>query len=189
MSKLKEFDSSLKTESTIQSFSYFLCYKYDFYPFIALSCKASVFIVSRIRRFVWHSLVYMDITRRFRGRPWCGWRSNGHFNDIEQVLTFYPYFLALIFPSIGAPPIYFFWLLRWQYSFQSFISSWLACSPKSLCTSPWFLRFCLTCIYHSLSVFQGSLHLLSFSSGICIYYWIIRYYCEFISHGGTAIKD
>ena len=36
-------------------------------------------------------------------------------------------------------------------------------------------------------MFQESLHLLSFFSGICIYYWITRYYCEFISHGEKAI--
>ena len=38
-------------------------------------------------------------------------------------------------------------------------------------------------------MFHESLHLFSFSSGICIYYWITRYYCEFISHGETAIAD
>ena len=55
------------------------------YRFITLSCKARVFLVSSIHRLVWHSLNYMDITRRFRGRPWCGWRSIGHSSDIEQV--------------------------------------------------------------------------------------------------------
>ena len=28
-----------------------------------------------------------------------------------------------------------------------------------------------------------------FSSGICIYYWITRYYCEIISHNEMAIAD
>jgi hypothetical protein len=39
----------------------------------------------------------------------------------------------------------------------------------------------------SLSVLLEGLHLLSFSSGICIYYWITRYYCEFISHDRRLI--
>lgn len=52
------------------------------------SLQSDGFVVSRIHRLVWHSLVYMDINRRLRGRPWCGWRSIGHFSDIEQVLTF-----------------------------------------------------------------------------------------------------
>lgn len=51
--------------------------------------RERVFLVSRIHRLVWHSLVYMDITRRSRGRPWCGWRSIWHSSDIEQVLTFF----------------------------------------------------------------------------------------------------
>lgn len=62
-----------------------------------LPYKATVFVVSRIHRFVWHSPDNMDITRRFGGRPWCGWRSNGQSSYIEQVLHFILTFLLLYF--------------------------------------------------------------------------------------------
>jgi hypothetical protein len=150
------------------------------YHLIALLRKATVLLVSRIYRLVRHCLEYMDITRRIRWRPWEGWRSNGESSDIEQVWTFSPRFLVLIHLSTGAPSICFFLLLRWQCSFQSFISSWLAYSLKSLCTSPWFLRFYSICIPFLLSVFRGGLLSLTFPSGICVYYWITKYYCGFI---------
>ena len=76
--------------------------------FLTLYCKARVFLVYRIHCPVCHSLDYMGITRRFRRRPWCSWRSIGHFSDIEQVLLVYSHFFALIYLSIGAPSIYFF---------------------------------------------------------------------------------
>lgn len=126
------------------------------YRLINLLWKVTILLVSRIHRLVRHSLDYMDIARRIRGRSRKGRRSNGEFSNIEQVLMFPSHFLVLNL-STGAPSICFFLLPRWQCSSQSFISFWPAYSPKPSCTSPWFLRLCSTCISSSLSLFHESL--------------------------------